>query len=175
MYQIGQQVLYGIHGVCSISSIEPMRFGKVKSEYYILQPTSQPDSRYYIPVNNAAAVAKLRPLMTRQELLELLHSEFVRRDVWVTDENQRKLRFRDLLAQGDRADILSMIYCLHRHKKEQQSQGRKFHQCDEGFLKDAEKLMNAEFSHVLGIEPNQVGSFIIQEIGLAEQERADAV
>lgn len=166
MYQIGQQVLYGIHGVCAVSAIEPMRFGKTKADYYILQPVSQPDSRYYIPVNNAAALAKVRPLMTRQELTELLRSDQVRRDVWVTDENQRKLRFRELLAQGDRAEILSMIYCLHRHKTEQQRLGRKFHQSDEGFLKDAEKLINAEFSHVLGIEPEQVAPFILRELEL---------
>lgn len=175
MYQIGQQVLYGIHGVCSVTAIEPMRFGKVKSDYYILQPTAQPDSRYYIPVNNPAAVAKLRPLMTRQELIELLHSDLVRQDVWVNDENQRKLKFRELLAQGDRSEILSMIYCLHRHKKQQQSLGRKFHQCDEGFLKDAEKLMNAEFSQVLGLEASQIGPFILKEMGLSGQGSADAV
>lgn len=175
MYQIGQQVLYGIHGVCSVSAIEPMRFGKTKTDYYILQPLSQPDSKYYIPVNNEAAVAKLRPLMTREEILELLHSESVRQDVWVADENQRKLRFRELLTKGERSEILSMIYCLHRHKNEQLSLGRKFHQCDEGFLKDAEKLMNAEFAHVLGIEPIQVAAYILKEIEQAEEVRADAV
>lgn len=175
MYQIGQQVLYGIHGVCSISAIEPMRFGKTKADYYILQPIAQPDSKYYIPVGSEAAVAKLRPLMTREEILELLHSESVRQDVWVADENQRKLRFRELLSNGDRSEILSMIYCLHQHKNEQLSMGRKFHQCDEGFLKDAEKLMNAEFSHVLGIEPSQVAACILKEIEQGEAVRADAV
>ena len=172
MYQTGQQVLYGIHGVCSIMGTETRRFGKTKSDYYVLQPTAQPDSRYYIPVNSPAALAKLRPLMTRQEMLELLHSDQVRRDVWIPDENQRKMRFRELLNQGDRAEILSMIYCLHRHKREQQQLGRKFHQCDEGFLKDAEKLMNAEFSHVLNMEPGQIAAFILHEMELGEQNEA---
>ena len=170
MYQTGQQVLYGIHGVCSITGTETRRFGKKKSDYYVLQPVNQPDSRYYIPVGNPAALSKLRPLMTRQEMLELLHSDQVRRNVWIPDENQRKLRYREMITQGDRAEILSMIYCLHRHKKEQQRLGRKFHQCDEGFLKDAEKLMNAEFSHILGLEPGQVAPFILREMEIGEQE-----
>ena len=38
MYQIGEQVLYGIHGVCRITAVERMRFGKEKAEYYVLQP-----------------------------------------------------------------------------------------------------------------------------------------
>lgn len=170
MYQIGQQVLYGIHGVCSVAAIEQKRFGKTKSNYYILQPAAQPDSKYYIPVNSAAALSKLRPLLSRRELMDLLHSDQVRRDVWIADENQRKLKFRELLSLGDRAEVLSMIWCLHRHKQEQQKLGRKFHQCDEGFLKDAEKLMNAEFSHVLGIEPGAVGAFIQRELEAAAGE-----
>ncbi len=175
MYQIGQQVLYGIHGVCTIASIEPMRFGKSRSDYYILQPLAQADSKYYIPVNNEAAVSKLSPLLTREEVLALLHSQAVRQDVWVADENQRKLKFREILTGGDRGQVLSMIYCLHRHKQEQQSLGRKFHQCDELFLKDAEKLMNGEFSHILGLEPNQVAPFILKEIDQSGEGTAQSV
>ena len=36
MYEIGQQVLYGIHGACRITGVELMRFGKEKAEYYVL-------------------------------------------------------------------------------------------------------------------------------------------
>lgn len=171
MYQIGQQVLYGIHGICTVSAVEPRRFGKTKTEYYVLQPISQPDSRYYIPVGNEAAVSKLRPLMTREEILTLLHSDAVHQDVWVDDENQRKLRFRELLNCGDRSQVLSMIFCLHQHKQKQLDLGRKFHQCDEGFLKDAEKLVNAEFAHVLGLEPGQVAGYILQEMSRPEEQR----
>ena len=28
MYEIGNQVLYGIHGICTVTAIERMRFGK---------------------------------------------------------------------------------------------------------------------------------------------------
>lgn len=174
MYQVGQQVLYGIHGVCSVTAIEPMRFGKEKTDYYLLQPLAQPDSKYYVPVRSASAVAKLRPLLTKQELLELLHSENVRQDLWIADENQRKLQFREILARGDRAEILSMISTLYRHKKKQQSAGRKFHLSDETFLKDAEKLIHAEFSHILAIEPSQVSAFILREMSLCEEAGAEA-
>jgi glycerol-3-phosphate dehydrogenase len=70
MYEIGQQVLYGIHGVCRIISVESMRFGKERAKYYVLEPAAQPGARFYVPVANEAAVAKLHPLLTREELLE---------------------------------------------------------------------------------------------------------
>lgn len=168
MYQIGQQVLYGAHGICTIQSVETLRFGKTKAEYYVLKPLSQPDSKYYIPVNNASAVEKLRPLMTKEEILAMLHSPEARQKVWVEDENLRKQKYRELLADGDRSQMLNMIYCLHRHRREQKAAGRKFHQCDEGFLKDAERLMNGEFAYILGIEPGQVADFILREMEEAE-------
>lgn len=170
MFHIGQQVLYGIHGVCSVLSIETQYFGNTKADYYVLQPISQTDSRYYIPVGNPAAVAKLQPLLTRQEILDLLHSEQVRCNVWIQDEKQRKACFREILIRGDRAEIMSMIYCLHRHKKELQHLGKKFHQIDETFLKEAEKLINAEFSHVLGLDASKVSAYILKEMDLSAKD-----
>lgn len=164
MYEIGQQVLYGVHGVCRIIAIEAMRFGRTRAKYYVLEPLEQPGARFYVPVENEAAVAKLRPLMTKEALLELLHSDEVRNAPWIAEENQRKLRFRELISSGDRAQLMGMICALHRHKKAQSAAGRKFHQSDENFLNDAQKLLNAEFAQVFGLEPREVNAFIVNEL-----------
>ena len=164
MYEIGQQVLYGIHGVCTVTAIEAMRFGKEKAKYYVLEPVEQPGSRFYVPVDNEAAVSKLRPLLSREELLELLHSEKVRNYPWIADENLRKLRFRELINSGDREALMGMIGALHRHRTAQLAAGRKFHQSDENFLSDAQKLLNAEFSQVFSLAPGEVGAFLLKEL-----------
>lgn len=166
MYQPGDQVLYGIHGVCQILSVESMRFGKSRGKYYVLQPTDQMDSRFYVPVDNEAAVAKLRPLLDQEQLLALLHCDEVRSAEWIADENQRKLRYRELIGSGDRKELLGMIGALHRHRLQQLAAGRKFHQSDENFLRDAQKLLNAEFSQVFGLEQGQVSKFITKELGI---------
>lgn len=164
MYEIGQLVLYGIHGVCRIVAVEAMRFGKAKARYYVLEPVEQPGAKFYIPVENEAAVSKLRPLMTREELLELLHADRVRNAPWIADENQRKLRYRELITSGDRESLMGMIGALHRHRRAQLAAGRKFHQADENFLSDAQKLLNAEFAQVFGLEPKEVNGFILKEL-----------
>ncbi len=164
MYEIGQQVLYGAHGVCAVTAIEVMRFGKDKSKYYVLEPVEQSGSKFYIPVDKEAAVAKPRPLLSREELLELLHSEKVRNYPWIADENQRKLRFRELINSGDRAQLMGMIGALHRHRQSQLAAGRKFHQSDENFLNDAQKLLNAEFAQVFDLAPGKVSAFILKEL-----------
>ena len=164
MFEIGQHVLYGSHGVCTVTGVELMRFGKTKANYYILEPVECTGAKFYVPVENEAAMAKLRPLLTREELLELLHSERVRNYPWISDENQRKLRFRELIGSGDRMELMGMICALHRHRKEQITAGRKFHQSDENFLNDAQKLLNVEFAQVFGLESKAVASFILREL-----------
>ena len=49
MYEIGERVLYGIHGICTITAIERMRFGKERANYYVLEPKEQPGAKFYVP------------------------------------------------------------------------------------------------------------------------------
>ena len=160
VFQLGDQVMYGIHGVCSIAEIEVKRVDRKNVEYFVLVPVEQPATRYYVPTGNAAALSKLRALLSREELLLLLESEAVRSNVWIPDESRRKLHYRELLNGGDRLALLQMIYTLQNQKQIQAAAGRKFHLCDENFLRDAEKVLSSEFSVVLGIPVSQVGEFI---------------
>ena len=166
MYQVGDQVLYGIHGVCGIVGTEKRSIDRKKVEYFILEPVNQPDARYYVPTQNQAALNKLRRIMTPQELDALLCSDEVRQDCWISDENQRKSRYKDLINSGDRGALLSMVRTLHQHRDAQAAAGRKFHLCDENFLRDAQKLLESEFSLVLGIEPAQVGPYVLQKLNI---------
>lgn len=160
MYQCGQQVVYGIHGVCSILETEIKRVDRKNVEYFVLEPLDQPGARFYVPAQNQAALAKLRPILTKKELDALLRSQDADQDCWIADENQRKQRYRELINSGDRAALISMVRALYQHKLQQQAAGRKFHLSDENFLRDAEKLLSSEFSLVLGIRQEEVGAYI---------------
>lgn len=166
MFQIQDRVLYGSHGACTIVAIESMRFGKTRAKYYVLQPLEQPDSKFYVPVDNESAVAKLSALLSKEALLELLHSESVKENNWIADEGQRKLRYKELINSADRCALLNMIYCLHQHKKAQIEAGKKFHQCDENFLHDAQKLLNSEFALVFGLQQGSVNDFILEQMNV---------
>ena len=164
MYETGQNVLYGSHGICRIMGIEAMSVGGTKAQYYVLEPFAQPGARFYVPMANDAALSKLRPLLTQQELLDLLHSNTVLDFQWISDANQRKIRFREVIVSGDRSQLMGMIGALYRHKKSLNEAGRKFHQSDENFLKEAENLLNAEFALVFGLTPKEVPAFIRREL-----------
>lgn len=165
MIQIGDQVLYGIHGVCRIIGTELRSVDRRKVEYFILEPLSKSDACFYVPTQNQAALSKLQPLLDAQALRDLLTSEQANRDSWIPDEGRRKNRYRELINCGDRAAIVSMVRSLYRHRQTQAEMGRKFHLCDENFLRDAEKLLSSEISLVLGIAPNEIPAYL-QETSL---------
>ena len=164
MLQVGMQVVYGIHGVCRITDAEIRIVDRKKVEYFVLEPRDQPGARFYVPTQNQAAVAKLRPLLTAEELDALLASEDTHQDCWIPVENLRKLKYRELINSGDRAALISMVRALYQHKEDQLAAGRKFHLCDENFLHDAQKLLLSEFSMVLGIPQSDVKTYIEKKL-----------
>lgn len=162
MYQIGDRVVYGSHGVCTIVSEEERLIDRKRIRYFVLEPIHQSTAQYLVPAENPAALAKLRHLISKEELSALLASSEIRESCWIPDENVRKQRYRELITSSDRVALLRMINTLHQHKVRQVEAGRKFHLCDENFLHDAEKLLTAEFSLVLGIEPSEVEGYILR-------------
>ncbi len=160
MYQIGQKVVYGVHGVCSVGAVEMKTVDRKKISYYVLEPLDQPGARYYIPTENPAALSKLSPLLTRPDLEAMLARAKAAPNCWIPEENQRKLHYRELIGSGDRQALVSMVYALRGHKKQQEAQGKKFHLCDENFLRDAQKLLCAEFSLVLELSREETADFL---------------
>ncbi len=156
MLSVGQLVVYGIHGVCAITGTEVKTVDRKKVEYYVLQPVSQTGACFYVPSSNPVAVSKLRPVLTKQELDALLDAPDRGKDAWISEENQRKQYYRELISSGDRAALLAMVQALHVHKKQQLAQGRKFHLSDENFLRDAQKLLSMEIAVIL--ETDEAGA-----------------
>lgn len=161
MYKIGDHVVYGCQGVCCIAGTEERTIQGNKRLYYILHPLQQSEATYMIPTDNPAALAKMRPIITRQALDEMLADERTRESCWIADENQRKQRYRELIVSGDYAALLQMIHTLHQHKQQQIAAGRKVHMCDDNFLHDAQRLLTGEFSVVLGIAPDEVEAYVL--------------
>ena len=164
MLQVGSQVVYGIHGVCNIIDVEVRTIDRKKVEYFVLAPNEQPNARFYVPMHNEAALSKLKRLLNKEELELLLASEEAHRNYWIDDENRRKQKYRELINSADRAALISMIRSLHLHRENQLAAGRKFHLCDENFLRDARKVLSSEFSIVLGIQSSEVDRYIEERL-----------
>ena len=66
MFAVGENVLYGTDGVCTIAE-HGMRnfFGNVR-EYYVLKPNAHPDGVVYVPADNPVLVERMRRLLTKE-------------------------------------------------------------------------------------------------------------
>ena len=164
MYQVGELVVYGMHGVCRVVSEEERLVDKKRLNYLALEPLSNGNSRFLVPTQNAAAMAKLQPILSKEELEAMITSENVKTGEWIREENQRKQTYRELIGSGDRKKIMRMVHTLYRHKADQSASGRKIHLCDENFLHDAEKLLIGEISIVLHLEPEQARDYIHKKL-----------
>ena len=164
MYQAGDWVVYGIHGVCRVIGTEKQLVNRKRTQYLVLEPLSQAESRFYLPMENPAALAKLKAVLSRDELTSLICSEEVRQDVWIQEENRRKQYYRELICSGDRIALLKMVSTLYRYKSEQLASGRKFHQSDDNFLRDAEKLLASEIALVMELPQEGARNYLREQL-----------
>lgn len=167
MYQNGDWVMYGIHGVCRVAGTEKQLVNRKRTEYLVLESLSQTESKFYLPTANPTAMAKIKAVLPAQELRDLLASEEIRENVWIQEENQRKQTYRDLISSGDRTALLKMVNTLYRYKAAQAAAGRKFHQCDDNFLRDAEKLLTSEIALVLEMSQEEARDYLRQQLKAA--------
>lgn len=168
MYQTGDKVVYGMHGVCVVADLEEREVDHRPVVYLILEPLGQLGSRYMVPTHNAAAMAKVKPMLNRDALESLLESETIREDAWILDENKRKQCYRELITSGDRQKLIQMVNSLYRHRRTQIASGKKIHICDENFLRDAEKQLAGEISVVLGMESAEALQYLRKKLKEAD-------
>lgn len=160
MYSIGDRVVYGIHGICLISQIEDRIVDKKRVSYYVLSPLDRTGTLYYIPVNNTVALSKIRPIMTVQQLTQVLESPEIFQECWIEEENRRKLYYKELSSGCDFLAIAKMVHTLLQHRKRQAAAGRKFHLCDENFLRDGQKMLESEISVVMDVPIEEAKSYL---------------
>ncbi len=164
MYQVGDRVVYGIHGVCRVVEEESRVVDRKRVTYLALEPEGAKGSRYLVPTHNANAMAKLSPLLTKEELTALLTGEAVRQDAWIVDESRRKQHYRELIGSGQREKIAQMVHTLYRHRDRQTELGKKVHMCDDNFLRDAERLLISEATAVLEATPEEARQFVREHL-----------
>ena len=164
MYQPGQLVMYGFHGVCRVREVQERMVDRVRRQYLVLEPACRGSGQFLVPMHNAAALGKISQLLSRQELMELLSSQGVHTFTWVPDENRRKQRYRELTAACSRESLAQTLYSLYVHRARQGTVGKKLHMCDENLLHDAEKILSSEIEAVLGYPGEEALAFLRSQL-----------
>ena len=165
MFQVGEKVLYGTAGACTITEICKKSFGDAgEKEYYVLTPIHDGRSTLYVPCANEALRAKMKRLLSGEEIEALIDSMPEEEPQWISDEKKRQEYFKSALKNGDRRELMSIAKALYNHRKYVLSVGRKLHSCDEKVFRETEKMLCDEFAVVLGMKPSEVMPFIIRRL-----------
>ena len=99
--KIGTYVLYGKTGVCLVKEQTTMS----GEQYYVLAPISDSRSSVYVPCGNEALVARMRPLLSSEQIDSLLSDADEVKLAWVDDRNERGMLYRTVLSGGDRREL----------------------------------------------------------------------
>lgn len=158
--KIGTYVMYGKTGVCLVKEKTVISGG----QYYVLCPISDSRSSVYVPCDNETLVARMCPLLTREEIDSLLSSADEVKLTWIDDRNERGMLYRTILSGGDRRERIRLLCCLMRKKLERMEIGKRLSTMDENTLQECVRLVQEEFCMVLGIEAREVGPYIQERL-----------
>ena len=160
MLTVGQTVVYGTQGVCTVKEISMLKLGKTKGEYYALSPIDDPGSTVYGPTANEKLMSKLRPVLTGEEA-DALITEAVREPLeWIESDAERKSACDDIVKNGDRKQLMRLVGMLYRRRELLKDQKKHFHNVDAQYLKTAERMLHGELAYALGIAVDDVADYI---------------
>ena len=164
MFEVNDTIMYGTHGICKIEEITVKDFMGTKKEYYVLKPISDAGATLFAPVNNTKIETKMRRILSEEEIHELIEKIPYEEINWIENENERKDKYKSIIAKGDRTELIRMIKALYFHKGEREAIGKLLYLSDERFLKEAERILYDEFQYVLKIQKEEMISFIFSKI-----------
>lgn len=164
MFAVGAVVVYGLQGVCRIEDITEMRVGDDLRSYYILCPVNDSKSTVYVPADNEGLVSQMRELLTIGDIDAIIDEVKAADALWIKNDAERKAYCSAVIKNGNRKEILQLISMMYIHKEEQLNNKKRFQISDDRYLKEAEKLINDEFSYVLGISQEEVSEYIKNKI-----------
>ncbi|MDR3279654.1 MAG: CarD family transcriptional regulator [Synergistaceae bacterium] len=170
MYKENDTVMYSAHGICKIAEIVEKDMGSSSMEYYVLKPIKNDGATIFVPVENKDLTAKMRRVMTKEEIWALLDEMPDKDTIWMDDEFVRRVHYRDIISSGDRGELMSLVKTLYLHKQSQKAMGKRMKSADEDILKDAEKMIHDEFSYVLDIRRDEVLPIILERVNKSAQQ-----
>lgn len=167
MYRIDDMIVYARMGICQIKDIEKKAFSvksSSESTCYVLKPIYDKTSTVFVPVDNEKLTGMMRNVMTKEEIDGLLENIKGKEDEWIENQHERNIKFREILSNGVRQDMLMMIRCIQAKKKDLDDKGKKLGSSDETTLKEAKREVNQEFAYALDIDQDGVGDYITSRI-----------
>ncbi|MCR5484869.1 MAG: hypothetical protein K6F09_04680 [Clostridiales bacterium] len=167
MFNIGDTVVYGTTGVCTVEDIKPLtgvRGADKKKLYYVLDPMFRKE-KIYSPVDSDKIF--IRRVMTREEAEHLIDMIPDIKAEFCTESKVQELSeyYKEKLRTHDSEALVEVTKSIYAKKKYVEEHKRKIGQIDETYMKQAEELLFGELSVALSMDMDEVKDYIVERVG----------
>ena len=165
MFDIGEYIIYGNHGVCEVKEISKKTISSMIGEklYYTLSPVYVKGSTVYSPVDNCKVA--IRPVLTRDEAEDLIDHMPEVRSIEHVEEQKTDTVYKEAIRSCDCKELVKIIKTLYKRRQERIEDGKKFTAIDERYLNQAKGCLYGEMAVALDMDRDDVEDYITKRIG----------
>jgi len=161
MFQVGEKIIYGENGVCTVESIGPLEISGANKDrlYYHLRPLVG-SGNYFTPVDSAAF---MRPVMSRTEAEALIDAMPGIEPAICNDTrfNHVDAFYKELFRQHSCEALVSIVKGLRQRMTERKTKSSRA----EATMKRAKDILHGELSVALEMDIRDVEGYILERIG----------
>ena len=161
MFLVGDKIIYGENGVCTVEKIEPLAMSGAPKDklYYHLTPLVG-SGTYFTPVDSGAY---MRPVMSREEAEALIDAMPGIAPAICNDNrfNHVDAFYKALFKQHSCEALVSIVKGLRSRMAERKTRSSRA----EATMRRAKDMLHGELSVALGINIQDVESYIQERIG----------
>ena len=161
MFKKDDIIIYSNEGVCKVLEVGPLKdLSDSESDrlYYKLSPIYG-KGVILIPVDTKIF---MRPIITRQEALDLVERIPDIAETPFTFDNQKQLSeyYQSTINSHKCENLLELIKSVYKKGSELLNNGKKLGQTDQKYMKRAEELLHGELAMALEIDYDEVPNYI---------------
>lgn len=161
MYSVGEKIVYGENGVCTVIKIAPLEISGASKDklYYYLAPLIG-TGVYYSPVDSGAF---MRPVISREEAEALIDAIPGIEPAVCNDSrfNHVDAFYRELFKLHTCEALVSIVKGLRERMSERKTKSSR----SEATMKRAKDILHGELAVALGMEMSEVEGYIASRIG----------
>lgn len=161
MFSVGDKIIYGENGVCTVEKIAPLDMSGASADklYYHLSPLIGTGT-YFAPVDSNAF---MRPVISREEAEALIDSMESIEPAICTDTrfNHVDAFYKELFKQHTCEALVAIVKGLKGRMSDKKTKSSRA----ESTMKRAKDILHGELSIALGIDVGEVESYICTRLG----------
>lgn len=164
MFKVGDYVICGNKGVCSVENITTLSISGVDKErmYYILKPLYMNGSTVYVPVDSAGE--SMRKVLEREEAQRLIAAIPDIPLLVISNDKLTEQTYRECIRTNDCQELVKIIKTIRQRKQKRIQAGRKVTAVDAKYFHIAEDNLYGELAVALDIDRHEVENYIADAI-----------